>query len=343
MNMRLKGIGVIFLLSISVVVLLYQLATPKINRRFDFLRNIKNDALAPMDTVNVRYNSYAVAYVADDSIYLKNTMNPYHVLFIRLHDKDTVHINLSTFPIQNFHPQVEVLLPNIFLVDGTIPEVLKASIKTRKTMQYMVNSAYFVEYIPVSEYSAAVRSLTNGEYALGKQMTDTPYVWFNRDLLQKQVDGIFCTDGMLRYNRELNRLVYTYFYRNEFIQLDTSLVLISRNKTIDPIDTAQIEITYVKTDNTRTHSKPPLRVNNRTFTSGKWLFVQSALMAKNDREDLFRTSPMIDVYDLTTSRYKFSFYVPSFGGIQMRDFGFHGSSLIVLYERHLVSYKLSFK
>ncbi len=55
----------------------------------------------------------------------------------------------------------------------------------------------------------------------------------SKDLLQKQVDGIFCTDGMMSYCKKSGKLIYVYYYRNQFICADSNLHLIYRGNTID--------------------------------------------------------------------------------------------------------------
>ena len=45
-------------------------------------------------------------------------------------------------------------------------------------------------------------------------------------ILEKQIDGVFDVDGILTYSTEPNLLSYVYYYRNEYIIMDSDLTVL---------------------------------------------------------------------------------------------------------------------
>src|SRR5690606_14246049 len=88
-------------------------------------------------------------------------------------------------------------------------------------------------------------SMKSKGYELAKEQTDSPYFAFEYDILEKQIDGLFSVNGMLHYNKELNRVVYLYSYRNQFMVLDTAMRLLYRANTLDTIAHAHIKVAHI--------------------------------------------------------------------------------------------------
>ncbi|WP_431244488.1 hypothetical protein ACQ9BO_09335 [Flavobacterium sp. P21] len=78
---------------------------------------------------------------------------------------------------------------------------------------------------------------------------------------QKQLDGVFDTDGRLLYDETTQKIVYVYFYRNQFIAAGKDAELISRSRTIDTTSHARLKVSYVKNSTERKMSAPPYIVN----------------------------------------------------------------------------------
>jgi hypothetical protein len=174
---------------------------------------------------------------------------------------------------------------------------------------------------------------------LGKVQVDTPHVRLEPNLLQKQIDGVFCTDGTLTYSPEVGRLIYTYYYRNQFIVYDTNLNLDYRGHTIDTFSRAQIKVGYISSEKSKKLLDKKV-VNVQSVASGNYLFVQSNLLAKNDASDWLLNNTIIDVYDLKKNMYKFSFTLANYAGAHVRDFIVFDGNLFALYDHYLVKYDL---
>ncbi|PZO27848.1 MAG: hypothetical protein DCE86_12795, partial [Flavobacteriaceae bacterium] len=131
------------------------------------------------------------------------------------------------------------------------------------------------------------------------------------------------------------------FYRNQFILADDRLTLDYRGNTIDTTTKARIKVATIKSRNERTFSAPPYIVNKRAATFGKYLFVHAGLIGRYEPEDVWETASIIDVYDLKSKTYAFSFYVNDENGEKMTDFKVDGKLLIALFGRNIAVYSIN--
>ncbi|WP_160143775.1 hypothetical protein [Chryseolinea soli] len=159
-------------------------------------------------------------------------------------------------------------------------------------------------------------------------------------ILERQIDGVFCTDGMLHYSPVLRRVVYVYYYRNQYILADTNLARVNRFRTIDTTSRARIKVSIIDSDGSTTLGVPPVVVNRRSCVFGVWLFIQSGLVGDNeDPNDLSRYA-LMDVYNLATHQYKFSFYLPFAGRNQLTSFAVFENRIAAVYGQHLFAYEM---
>lgn len=158
------------------------------------------------------------------------------------------------------------------------------------------------------------------------------------DILKKQVDGIFCTDGFLMYSKKENMLIYVYRYRNEIICMDTSLNVLRTFNTIDTTTVAKIEV--AEAGGKITMSKPPFVVNKSACVDGSNLFVQSNLVARNEVIDDIKNKSVVDVYNIKDGSYRFSFYIADRDKRKLESFKVKDSILIAKFPLHIARYDL---
>ena len=132
---------------------------------------------------------------------------------------------------------------------------------------------------------------------------------FAPDLLQKQIDGVFDTDGSLQYSSSLGKLVYVYYYRNQFIVTDHQLKLSYRGKTIDTNSVAKLKIATLLEQGIKQFSEPPFTVNASSSVFKNFLFVHSNVEGKFESQKMWNQASVVDVYDIVENSYQFSFYV----------------------------------
>ncbi|MCD9018906.1 hypothetical protein [Parachryseolinea silvisoli] len=325
--------------------ILYLIANQVNHRDNGFVRLFPPHPVLPTSHVlPLQYNSYYLAGHAGDTLYLGNITAPFHVVAVHQNLVDTQYVRIRLrYPLERLKRlTLSIDSPYFYLMDGIAPSLFRGYIGQWEATKFMYDSTYFTEAVPVGPSSLIVRAvMANREYALGRQSATLPHIRFDTTILQKQIDGLFCTDGILQYDRRQHGLLYLYHYRNEYIRFDTNLHVLERGRTIDTTSRAQIKVGSYSKGSTITMAAPPVMVNYESSVAGKYLFVRSGLRASNETEEMFRDAFVIDVYDLTLEpreRYKFSFYLYNHGTEKLKSFRVYGRTLYALYDHYLTSY-----
>ncbi|MFB2118737.1 hypothetical protein [Parapedobacter sp. 2B3] len=159
--------------------------------------------------------------------------------------------------------------------------------------------------------------------------------------LRKQADGFFCTDGKSRFNKTLSRIFYMYAYRGEVDCLDSNLNLLFTINTIDTISQVVIPLKEIRAHGkliSITPSTTPSPVNRGIEVSGKNLLLSSALKADNESDADFNNNQVVDTYSGIDGKYLFSFYIPKYRGIKLREFIIHKDQIFAIYGQYLVRF-----
>src|SRR5690606_33812849 len=105
---------------------------------------------------------------------------------------------------------------------------------------------------------------STGEHVLGRlQIKDSTTFELYDDALQKQIDGVFDTDGQLVTDLKNNQRIYTYYYRNQYLVYQPQSTQFTQGKTIDTTTVAKIQVTELA-DRTRKIGAPPQKINANT-------------------------------------------------------------------------------
>lgn len=310
----------------------------------DFNRTLNNSVIRNGQAISLPAGSYYIAGATDDNTYIVNNNNPLAVISIGHRNKNVQ----STFKFtttevsQGLNISLRIDSPHAYAIDATNNEILKGTLTDKNLHPFMSNNTAFADAVPISENSFIIRTFKDKkkEHVLAKRTTYEPYLRKVDNILQKQIDGIFCTDGMLLYNDSLKSLIYIYFYRNEFIYTDSNLNVQYRGHTLDSISKAKIKIGEIKSQGSITLTSPALIVNKKSITHNNWLFINSNILAKNENPSDFKQNSVIDVYDLSRGNYRFSFYIPPFNKHLVSEFRVSKNKLVALYENVIVLYDL---
>lgn len=334
--------------SIAVVVGLIFFSGVLRDRRGSFLRLFPSHPVLEKMSYDIKYNSYYLAGGTSSHIYLGNTTSPLHMLVLSTTEPDTQHVKLDIEGVMDqkfWSLRVAVDSPYFYAYDGAVPRIYKGRINDWKAKRFPYDEEYFLDLVPIGPSSFFIKSLNGktGESMLGKINTDSPYYYFDTSLLEKQVDGVFCTDGTMLYNKEGGELIYLYRYRNQFLTMDTNLRALDLGNTIDTVTKARIEVKATNSGKIHRLSVPPPSVNKGAATFHKWLFVHSGILARNEHPKAHSEATVIDVYDLTSKQYQFSFYVwsPHTRQQPLSGFGVYGGVLVALFNNQLQIYQLS--
>jgi len=329
----------------SAMIILYKMSENITHYHNNFTRRYPQHAAQEIYNTDLKFNSYYFAGQNNGTIYLGNYTAPLQVMALdtTLKKKHIFHIvlNQQQLPIQS--PQIRIQGTNFYVFEGTVPYIFKGSIKDW-IGSLIVNSGHFFSQLePIDSVNLAIRYMQpkTGQSLIGKiNLADTSQVNFNTKLLQKQLDGIFDTDGSLLANHSGNKVIYVYRYRNQFVVTKPNLDLLYRGNTIDTITKAQIQLIQLKDGKGKTFSKPPLIVNKTSTVDNELLYVNSNLLGKYETEDLWKTASIIDVYNLTDKTYRSSFPVYDIGNKKMRSMLVSGKLLYALIGDKIVCYKL---
>lgn len=339
-------LSICFLFSVSLVVLLFALSEHSIHRNNSFLRRYPHHPVSLLHGLSINYNSYYIAGVANDRIYLGNVTAPLHLLSIDTSLQDVKPIRLQLERRHNYtfsSVQIRIKAPYFYLIDGTVPIIFKGAISDWFGRPLVKEKKYFSLLEPMDSNRFALRSMKpfTNEYVLGiLSANDSCHLKLAPHLLQKQVDGTFDTDGMLTYNEQLQQLIYVYYYRNAFIVADRNLQTLYRGKTIDTVSHASIKVAYLHSKNEKKLAIQPPMIQLFSTSAGKYLFVKSNRLGRYESEAMLKDASIIDVYNLQKQTYEFSFYLYDYKNEKVKSFKVYGNLLIGLTEHYIVTYQL---
>lgn len=337
----------ITLFSTAIVIVLFMLSENIIHYHNKLIRRFPHTPAKTVYTRDLKLNSYYIAGIDNDKIYLGNDTAPLlvTVLDMQLGEKDKKVIDLDQKDLPFQAVKIIVQSPYFFVLDGRVPCLYRGRINDWKAKIKTKGGAYFTTAQAIDSTAVAVRthSSINGESILGVIHLDNDKTVLNPKILQKQFDGVFDTDGQLLYSSELKRVVFLYAYRNEFTVADRNLKIDFRGNTIDTITRAQLSVVRIKEKGQRKLSKPPLFVNKSSAVSNDLLFVNSAIPGRYEEDQLWKNASIIDVYSIVKKQYLFSFSIYDIKGKKMKSFVIQDNKLIALIGSHIVHYDLDQK
>lgn len=333
------------LIGVGVVFYLFHLSEEITHYQNKFIRRYPQHVAQEVYQADLIYNSYYFAGSGNGNIYLGNYTAPLQIMVLdsTLAKRTTYNIELKEKDLPFNSPQIRVQDAYFFVFEGIAPYVFKGNIKDWKASLKINSGYYFSQLEPIDFVTMAVRYLTpkSGENLIGTlNLSDTTKVAYGSNLLQKQFDGIFDTDGSLHFNQELNRIIYVYRYRNEFIVANPLLQLAYRGNTIDTVSTAHIRLVQKENSNMKTFAEPPLTVNKVSAVSDDLLYVNSALPGLYESDNIWKIASIIDVYDLTDASYRSSFPVYDINNKKMKSMLVSGHFLYALIGNNIVCYEL---
>ncbi|MEK6506978.1 DoxX family protein [Myroides sp. C4067] len=330
------------ILSIGIVILLFLSSEHIIKKENPFIRKFASYALNYVNEYDLELNSYYLIGLQNDSIYLGNSTAPLFLgsLSTNLDTLVSSSLQLEDSEKTYYKTRLHIIDSLVYLTDGVVPFIYKGRLKSKK-LERQSSKYYFSLSQPIAENSIIVRarSKSKGADVLGLIDLEKLSIDLNDSLLTKQIDGVFDTDGTLLYNQELNRVIYTYFYRNEYLVIKPTLTLEYTGKTIDTISKAQITISSLQQE--KQMLTPPLTTNMGTATFGNYLLINSNLKGKNEAKINWRNTSVIDVYDLRDSSYQFSFVIPNRKNNKLVEFIFNDQYLFVVFDTYIRKYELN--
>lgn len=332
--------------SVGLVTVLFISSENIIHHRNNFVRRFPHHQAVKRSEVDLLYNSYYFAGAANGNLYLGNNTAPLHLVSFDsvLQKKTLFKIELDKSDFKFKAVKINISAPYFFVSDGNVPCLFRGKISDWKASLFMNQKAFFSLIAPIDSLNVAFRgqAVKNNENIIGSIfLGKNQKVKLNPKLLQKQIDGIFDTDGMLHYSPKIKRITYVYLYRNEFVVANDSLDLKYIGKTIDTTNQAQIKISNISSRNQKKMSAPPIIVNKASTVYKNLLFIYSPVHGLYESKDLWSQASTVDVYDLNDASYVSSFYVYNIGNEKIRNIIVHENYLYALIGNYIVCYQLS--
>lgn len=343
-NKKIFSVMISSVLSVGLVFILFLISEDIIHNRNNFVRRFPHHPVNLIKEIDLKYNSYYLAGLDEKKIYLGNITTPRVITIIDLEsgNKEAHAIALPENKFKFSGVRLIVKPPYFYLTDGTVPCVFRGKIGDWKTTLW-ADEAYFTQLQPIDSNKLLIRAISslNHQNVIGTiGFKDSIIVKLSDKLLTKQIDGMFDTDGTLLYNSQRKEIIYTYFYRNGFMTADENLVLKKRFQTIDTNTVVKFKLAYVASQKMTKMASPPRDVNKTTATYGDYLFIHAALMGKYEPKEMWQKSSVIDVYNLSSGAYVFSFYLHNKNGLKLSDYKVNNDLLVSITGNYLSIYKI---
>ena len=335
-----------FLTGVLFICFLYVLSFKPNSQKNGFKRSYFSGLIVHKTKINLEYANFYIAGLNASTVYLGNFDDPTIVYVLDNEFSEIKHLKTNFVDSIKFfwrYSRLQVDSPNVYLTEGTTPTLFHTTLDDLRFKLFMKNSCHFTSSILGSKNLAFFKSIEESkkEHILVKQTNRPPFIQKASHILQRQVDGLFSTDGMFKYDPESSKLIYLYYYRNEFICLDTNLRIIYRQKTIDTNTHAKLIVGTIPSENKVALASPPLFINKQSCLSRDKLFIHCSLIADNEDIKKFKENAVIDVYSLQNGQYFYSFYIPVSNQEQFSDFRIFGNQLVVLIGQYLYLFTIA--
>lgn len=334
--------------SISIVVVMFIFSENIIHYHNSLARRFPQTPIEKVYIADLKLNSFYIAGSDSSHIFLGNNTAPLLITTLDTHlaktEQKMIELNRKDLPFRGI--RVSVRPPYFFAADGTVPCVFRGRIENWKAELAYKGGEYFTTILAVDSVSAAVvtNNSRTGDNVLGIiTVGEKKNTILNPLILQKQFDGVFDTDGHLLYSNGLDKILYLYYYRNQFTIADRDLKITGRGNTIDTISRAKLSIEQDEKHQQRKLSSPPLYVNKGSAVYKNLLFVNSAVPGRYEDDRIWEEASIIDVYNLSDKSYLLSFCIYNINGKKMKSFIVQDDNLYVLIGTKIIRFKIGAK
>ena len=340
------NLTMIFLSAAAILALLNISSQYLIHKENPFIRKFVHMSCNKVSTA-VLYNKNLYFAGSDKgTIYLADRLAPLYVTAydtaLKIKKNFKIELKDDKYPFRSV--QVKIVPPYFLLLDGTIPIIYRGKISDWKADILMKESGYYFSNVAVIDsvhIAFRTQNEKSGENILGIfSFKNCLQSSLNDGLLEKQIDGFFDTDGMMNYSVDNKIFIYLYYYRNEFVVTDDKLQLRFRGNTIDTNKRAKLKPVFIKEIGRRKLASPDYIVNRLSTVRRDQLFVNSMLSGRYEDKQMWKTTSIVDVYDLSSKTYISSFYIYNANDGRMRDMLVVDNNVYVIAGTELCRYTL---
>lgn len=343
-----KVLAACFLGSVLFIVVLSQFSYSINHRPNGFIRLFPPHALNYKGEFKLPNESYTISGITtDNKIYLHSYLSPDKALVVDHDLQNPIWVQWD-LPKDSliFWTQLKTTVNagSVYMIEGASSAILKGPLTTGKLKLRRIDKLKFSDGFMLSSSTMIIRNYDPvlKQNVLTRVDITRDVQFKNTYAPEKQIDGVFCTDGILLYTPGTSELLYIYRYRNQFIRLDTNLTVLYKANTIDTTSRVKIKVAEYNKGHDMSMATPATSVNEFACASDKYLFVKSNLRANNENKKNFEKSAVIDVYRLSDGKYTRSLYLEEYNGKKPVGIRATNDKLIVLYGNTLVSLAVNF-
>lgn len=333
------------LASSAIVLLLFISSEHIMKRENPFVRRFLPHHIDKAEYLDLGVNSYYIAGLTNDTIYLGNYTAPLLITAVPTNMGTKVEHQIKLDETQRSFQSLTIRVQGLefFVSDGTIPIIYRGTTSDWMATRYMEDKIYFSLLQPMERHVFLFRSqrAINGEHVLGRMhVKDSTTFELYDYALQKQIDGLFDTDGQLVTDSKTNQGIYTYYYRNQYLVYQQNTDSFSKGKTIDTTTVAKIAVTTLA-NGEKKMGAPPHKVNSKTYAYNGSLYIKSELIGKNEPRSMWQQASVIDVYEYNKNEYKYSFYAYDSKKDKIKSFAINEKYFFGLVSNSLVRYQIN--
>src|SRR5690606_19118652 len=314
-------------------------------RENPFVRRFMPHPIDKAEYMDLEVNSYYIAGLSNDTIYLGNYTAPLLVTAVATDLSAKVEHQIKLDETQRSFRSLTIRVKNndFFVSDGSVPVIYKGNTSDWTATKYMENKLFFSFFQPIDDISLLFRSqrASSGEHVLGKLNVSgsTTFELYDH-ALQKQIDGVFDTDGILIRDEQTAQIIYLYSYRNQYLVYESLTNSFITGTTIDSTSIAKIKVTTLASGEKKM-AAPPQKVNSKSYAYNGSLYILSELMGKNEPKSMWKQASIIDVYDYNKNEYLQSFYAYDHDKDKIKEFALNDHYFFGLVGNFLVRYVIN--
>lgn len=339
---HLIGIVTVMIAAIGLVGLLAWAALEPVAAAGNFTRHSEGNKLALSAVVEKNAEIAGFAGMDDHNIYFR-TKSPskIYVTDHQMQNGKFVSINVPDNNRIRSSFQMEVSDDGMYVLAGNANSIFKTSFDGLPAQTLAKTGSLFTRSAMIDSKTFVLREIDNlspSDQVFVKHDIRTGIKTRENNISERRHDAGITTDGLLNYDKTTGLIVYVFFYRGEFLCIDTNMNLVRRVKTIDTTENiiAEVSKDTNRKDKTSFSRSVNRIVNQLSKVSDGYLFNWSNILSGNEPDR--KGKAVIDMYDLRRGEYAGSFYIPAYGGRLMKNFTIMRDRLYVLYPEHIVSY-----
>lgn len=312
----------------------------------NFTRRFLPHAIVEPKAYHLDNDFFYFAGFSNNRLYLGNILKPLQLFYTDENLSDLKQVNIKLDESNHIYRRLKYgIYENYFyLYDGSVPIIYRGKLGENKATTVSYNDIYFdqLSIIGTSQFIVRIRDKNTKEHkiALLNKDSSKTQIKTNSSILQKQIDGVFDTDGTLAVNEKGLGIAYMYTYRNQFITFNNQLSVKERLNTIDTTTRANIS-TQTLQNGIHKMAKPPVKVNKNMAFHHQIIFNESNIRGRHESGKNWNNASVIDLYRTDKQEYLGSFYIYKRNGNKLSQMLVTDKNIYLLYKNEIVVYRIA--